>query len=271
MLNLVVIHPKIKLISETKGYQVTMKIDLSGQKALITGGSRGLGRAICLELAKCGAQVAFTYARSDAEAQKTIDQIALLKKLPAQAFKVSALDQAATVAMIKQLIGNWQKIDILINNAGISEFLPLALMEEEDWDRTLDTNLKGIFLSTKAVVQHMVKNRNGHILNIGSLAGARILAAPIDYCASKAGVIGFTEALSKEVGRYNIKVNCLAPGILDGGVAKGIPENKMQDFMQQISLHRAGNFTEVARFCAFLVSNKNTYMSGTTTIMDGGL
>ncbi|MEK6625551.1 MAG: SDR family NAD(P)-dependent oxidoreductase, partial [Bdellovibrionota bacterium] len=248
-----------------------MRINLENCKAIVTGGSRGLGRSIVLELAKCGAQVVFTYSNNDQEADKTVQMVRDLTGQKVIAIKASATDRMGLLESVKKLMQEWKSVDVLINNAGVSEFLPLALMEEAEWDRTLDTNLKGVYLTTKAVIQHMIRNRQGHILNIGSLAGARLLAAPIDYCSSKAGVIGFTEALAKEVGRYQIKVNCLAPGILDGGVAKGIPENKYVEFMEQISLHRPGTFDEVARFVAFLVSSKNSYMSGATIIMDGGL
>jgi 3-oxoacyl-[acyl-carrier protein] reductase len=117
----------------------------------------------------------------------------------------------------------------------------------------------------------MIRQKKGNILNISSLAGVRILAAPVHYCATKAGVKGFSESLSKELGRYNVQVNCLAPGILDGGVATGIPENKLNKFIKQVSLGRIGTFDEVAECATFLISDQNSYMSGHTIIMDGGL
>ena len=153
-----------------------------------------------------GAHVAFTYTRDEPAAT------------PARSFKVSVLDAAATEAMTDELERDWKGIDILVNNAGLSQNLPLALMEEEDWDKVLDTNVKGMFITSRAVVRGMIRQRSGSILNIGSLAGERMLDAPIHYCASKSAVRGLTESLAKELARYSIRVNCLAPGLLEDGV-----------------------------------------------------
>ena len=237
--------------------------------ALVTGGSRGLGKEICLKLAREGAKVAFTYNNSSSDATETLRSIN--EAAEGISFKTSVLDIEATTAAASKIVEKWGKIDILINNAGVSKFLPIALMEEEEWDTTLDTNLKGSFLTTKIVIRHMIRQKSGNILNIGSLAGTRILAAPVDYCSSKAGLIGLTESLAKEIGRFNIKVNCLAPGILEGGVARGIPQNKLNNFLEQLSIKREATFKEVANTVAFLVSDYNSYMTGNTVVIDGGL
>lgn len=244
---------------------------LEEKRVLITGGSRGLGRELCLHFARQGASVAFTYLRNSELAAKTQSEIFGAGGRECLCYPVDAADEKGTRAMVEEIRREWECLDILVNNAGKSEFLPLALMEEKDWDDTLDVNLKGTYITTRAVLPQMVRRRRGRILNIGSLAGARILAAPIHYCASKAGVKGFTEALCKEVGRYRIQVNCLAPGILEGGVSRGIPEGKLRAFFTQLALPRAGAFEEVARLAAFLVSDRNSYMTGETIIIDGGL
>ncbi len=232
---------------------------LQGKRVLITGGSRGLGAAIVRTFAAEGAHVAFTYTRDEPAAT------------PARSFKVSVLDAAATEAMVDELERDWKGIDILVNNAGLSQNLPLALMEEEDWDKVLDTNVKGMFITSRAVVRGMIRQRSGSILNIGSLAGERMLDAPIHYCASKSAVRGLTESLAKELGRYSIRVNCLAPGLLEDGVGRNLPEHRLGDYMKHCALGRIGTFDEVARFAAFLVSDANSYMSGETIIMDGGV
>jgi len=232
---------------------------LQGKRVLITGGSRGLGAAIVRTFAAEGAHVAFTYTRDEPAAT------------PARSFKVSVLDAAATEAMTDELERDWKGIDILVNNAGLSQNLPLALMEEEDWDKVLDTNVKGMFITSRAVVRGMIRQRSGSILNIGSLAGERMLDAPIHYCASKSAVRGLTESLAKELGRYSIRVNCLAPGLLEDGVGRNLPEHRLGDYMKHCALGRIGTFDEVARFAAFLVSDANSYMSGETIIMDGGV
>ncbi len=232
---------------------------LQGKRVLITGGSRGLGAAIVRTFAAEGAHVAFTYTRDEPAAT------------PARSFKVSVLDAAATEAMVDELERDWKGIDILVNNAGLSQNLPLALMEEEDWDKVLDTNVKGMFITSRAVVRGMIRQRSGSILNIGSLAGERMLDAPIHYCASKSAVRGLTESLAKELARYSIRVNCLAPGLLEDGVGRNLPEHRLGDYMKHCALGRIGTFDEVARFAAFLVSDANSYMSGETIIMDGGV
>ena len=243
---------------------------LAGKRALITGGGRGLGRAIGLAFASEGAKVAFTYTRDDEAARATAEAIGALGG-EVRTRKVSVLDLPATETLAKELEEAWGGIDILVNDAGISQNLPVALLEEEDWDRVMDINVKGTFLTTKAVLRGMVRRKSGVILNIGSLAGARMLEAPIHYCASKAAIKGLTEALAKEVARYQIRVLCLAPGLLEDGVGRNLPDYRLADYLKHCALGRVGTFEEVARFAAFLVSDSNSYMTGETVIMDGGL
>ena len=240
---------------------------LSGKTALITGGSRGLGRALVQTFAGQGARVAFSYARDDAGAQATLAAAGACVR----AFRVSVLDVAGTEAMIAEVERDWGSVDIVVNNAGISQSVPLALMEEEDWDRVMDVNVKGTFLTSRAALRGMIRRKRGVVLNIGSLVGVRMMEAPIHYCASKAAIKGLSEALAKEVARYGIRVLCLAPGLLEDGVGRNLPEHRLADYLKHCALGRVGTFAEVARFAAFLVSDANGYMSGETVVMDGGL
>ena len=244
---------------------------LKEKVCLITGGSRGLGREMAYEAARMGACIIFTYAKNEEQALETLRELQSISTENHMAHKVISHDSKGNTELIEIIKNKYKRIDILINNAGISDFLPLALIDEEEWNKVIDTNLKGVYSTTKAILPFMVRQKFGSILNLSSLAGVRILAAPVHYCSSKAGVKGFTESLAKEIGRYNVNVNCLAPGILDGGVAAAIPQNKLNSFIKQVSLKRIGTLEEVAKCAIFLVSDLNSYMSGHTVIMDGGL
>ena len=243
---------------------------LEGKRVLVTGASRGLGRAFCERFAAEGARVAFNYAGDEGGARETLSRVERSGR-GALAFRASVLDSAALDQVVREIESAWGGIDILVNNAGVSQPLPLALMEEEDWDAVMDTNAKGQFLAARAVLRGMIRRKAGCLLNVGSLAGARMIEAPVHYCASKAAVKGFTEALSKEVARYNIRVNCLAPGLLEEGVSQNLPDYRVTEFLRHVSLRRKGTLEEVAAFAAFLVSDRNSYMNGATVLIDGGL
>ncbi len=237
---------------------------LKDKRVLITGASRGLGAAMARVFTAEGAKVAFTYTRDEEGARET-------EKAGARAFKCSVLDVPATDAMVRELENSWGAIDVLVNNAGLSQNLPVALMEEEDWDRVMDVNVKGTFLTTRAVLPGMVRRKAGVILNIGSLVGVRMLEAPVHYVASKAAIKGLTEALAKEVARHGIRVVCLAPGLLEDGVGRNLPEHRLKDYLKHCAMGRVGTLDEVASFAAFLVSDANSYMTGETVVMDGGV
>lgn len=243
---------------------------LEGRTALVTGGSRGLGRAICLALAREGANVAFNYSRSVDEANTVLRDLQALG-VKAWAFQVSVLDKKALHTMVQQIEKDAGAIDILINNAGIGQVVPLALMEEEDWDRMMTTNVKGAFLTTQAVMRGMIHRQYGRILNVSSLAGVKMMQAPVHYSAAKAALKGFTEALAKEIGHYGVTVNCIAPGVLDEGVGGNLPANKQQEYLRHCALRRLGTVDEVAEVVAFFVSGKNSYMNGATVVVDGGV
>lgn len=243
---------------------------LEGKRAVITGGSRGLGRALCARYAQEGADVAFLYSSDEQGAAATTQDITVHGRR-ALAFKTSVLDEEGLDALAARLEKEWGGADILVNNAGISQPLPIALMEGSDWDAVMDVNVKGAFLATRAVARGMVRRKKGVILNIGSLAGERAIESPVHYAASKAALRGFTEALCKEFSRHAIRVNCLAPGLLDEGVGKNLPEHRLQEYVKHVPLGRIGTVEEVAAFAAFLVSDRNAYMNGETVLMDGGL
>jgi NAD(P)-dependent dehydrogenase (short-subunit alcohol dehydrogenase family) len=241
-----------------------------GRVAFVTGGSRGLGRAICVNLAREGARVAFNYARSDADAAETL-RIIEAAGGRASAHKVSVLDKPGLVALAKQLDTEHGKIDILVNNAGFGQVVPLALMEESDWDEMIDTHVKGAFLATQAVLRVMVRERYGRIVNVGSLAGVKMMQAPVHYATAKAALKGFTESLAKEIGRYGITVNCVAPGVLDAGVSDHLPAKRKDEYVRHCALRRIGTLDEAASVIAFIASSRASYTNGATIVVDGGV
>jgi len=249
---------------------------LANKRVLITGGSRGLGLAIAKAAARQGARVAFTYKTSteDADAAK-----AALRgpgpepRLPPGPVSQqgSVADSAHVKATIADLVAAWGGIDVLVNNAGITQILPIALLEEADWDQVMDVNVKGAYLFARGVLRSMIRARSGHILNIGSFASERVIEAPVHYAAAKSALRGLTEALAREVGRYNIKVNLLAPGLLDVGLAQMLPKHRVGGYLSQASLGRRGTAAEVAELATFLVSDDNSFMAAAKIVADGGL
>ncbi len=242
---------------------------LEGRRILVTGGSRGLGRALCLAFARAGARVAFSY-RSGAEAaDQTLEE--LKRHGEALAFQASVTDRAATAAMLSAIGETWGALDVLVNNAAVNRGRPFVLLEEEDWDQLLEVNVKGTVLTTRAALPLLQRGERSVILNIGSAAGSRMIVAPVHYATTKAAIQGFTQALAKELGRHRIRVNCLAPGVLSGGMGHELPDYLLQDCVDHTSLRRLGTLDEVADCAAFLVSDRNGYMSGETVVLDGGL
>lgn len=243
---------------------------LVGKRCLVTGGSRGLGLAICEALARSGARVALTFSRSQDDAEAARARIAAAGAEPL-IFQGSVADSAHVQATVAALTTAWGGIDALINNAGITQILPIALLEEADWDAVMDVNVKGAYLFSRAVLKSMIRARSGHILTIGSFASERVIEAPVHYAAAKSALRGFTEALAREVGRYNIKVNLLSPGLLDVGLARMLPKHRLTEYLSQCPLGRLGTAQQLAEVAAFLISDDNSLMTGAKIAADGGL
>lgn len=242
---------------------------LKNKNVFITGASRGLGKSIAQTFAKEGANIYFNYASDDKGA---IETKALLESenVAVKFFKASVTKKEDIENILKELKKDKVFIDILVNNAGVSEALPFPLQEEKDWRRVLETNVDGVYNVTHTILPEMIRARKGVILNIGSLAGEKMIAAPVHYCTSKSALKGFTASLAKEVGRYGVRVLCLSPGLLKEGVASNLPEHLLEEYVEHISLRRTGEFEEVAKLAAFLVSDFNSYMTGQSLIIDGG-
>jgi len=253
---------------------------LAGKRCLVTGGSRGLGRAMCEAFATAGARVAFTYSSDDTDAEQARVAIAA-RSAEARVdageggvplvYKGSVADAAHVKEAVGAIVKAWGGIDVLVNNAGVTQILPIALLEEADWDQVMDVNAKGAYLMSRAVLRTMIRARAGHILNIGSFASERVIEAPVHYAAAKAALRGMTEALAREVGRYNIKVNLLAPGLLDCGLAQMLPKHRIAEYLAQSALGRLGKASEVAELATFLVSDDNSFMAAAKLVADGGL
>jgi 3-oxoacyl-[acyl-carrier protein] reductase len=243
---------------------------LSGKVAVVTGGSRGIGRAIALDLAKEGANVAVLYAGNHTAAEETV---AAIKQhgVEASALQVDVSNQEQVDQAFKQLLKEYGRIDILVNNAGITRDNLLMRLKEEDWDHVIDTNLKGVFLYSKAVVRPMMKQRSGRIINISSVVGVSGNPGQTNYTAAKAGVIGMTKTMSKELASRNITVNAIAPGFIATDMTSVLDEKVKETTLSLIPLGRLGEAEEVANLVTFLASDKASYITGQTIHVDGGM
>lgn len=237
----------------------------NGKVAIVTGGSRGIGRAIVQALSREGATVVFTYAQNKALA----DEIANGETVVGYQADVTSLEQARD--LVKQVRERFGRIDILVNNAGITRDKLLALMSEKDWDEVLDTNLKGAFNLTKPIIGIMLRQRSGSILNITSISGIVGMPGQVNYSASKAGMIGFTKALAKEVGKANITVNALALGFVETDMTAVLNAEYRNRILEQIPLNRFGKAEEMAEVALFMLSPKSAYITGQVVQVDGGL
>ena len=244
--------------------------EFDGRVAIVTGGSRGIGRAIVKELSSRGANVAFSFTRNREMADELVAELQNSDRRVV-AYQADVTDFAAAEAIVKQVKGELGSIDYLVNNAGITRDKLIMMMSQEDWDAVIDTNLKGVFNVTKHAISVMVRQRRGAILNIASISGVVGMAGQTNYSASKAGLIGFTKALAKEVGRRNITVNALALGLIETDMTAALPEEYKQKMLEQIPLGRYGSVEEVARVAAFLLSDDARYITGQVIQADGGL
>jgi 3-oxoacyl-[acyl-carrier protein] reductase len=243
---------------------------LTGKIALVTGGSRGIGRAICLELASQGAKVVVNYAGSQAAAEETV---ALIKERGGEAFAVQGdVASAEDVAnMVSRALETYGRIDILVNNAGITRDNLLVRMKDEDWDAVINTNLKGVFLTTKAVAKPMMKQRGGRIINITSVVGIVGNPGQANYVSAKAGVIGLTKSNAKELASRGITVNAIAPGYIETDMTDKLGEDVKSKLFETIPLARMGRPEDIASAVAFLASDKASYITGQVLNVDGGM
>lgn len=243
---------------------------LNNSVAIVTGGSRGIGRAIALELARAGAKVVVNYAGHGEKAEETLS---LIQEVGGEALAVQAdVSQVEDVErLIQTTLKTYGKINILVNNAGITRDTLLLRMKETDWDAVLDTNLKGVFLCTKAVSKSMMKQRSGVIINISSVVGITGNAGQANYSAAKAGIIGFTKSIAKELGSRGIRVNAVAPGYISTDMTESLGEEVREQVMTQIPLGRMGQPEDIARTVVFLASPAASYITGQTLAVDGGM
>ncbi len=243
---------------------------LDNKIAVVTGGSRGIGRAIALKLASQGAQIVVNYTSNSAAADSVVKEV---EALGSKAIAVQAnVSMASDIEnLIKETESQLGKIDILVNNAGITRDGLLIRMKEEDFDQVIDVNLKGVFLTTKLIGKKMLKQRAGSIVNITSVVGLMGNAGQANYAASKAGVIGFTKSVAKEFASRGITVNAVAPGFIESDMTAKLDEKVVENYMTAIPLSRFGQADDVANTVAFLVSDQANYITGQTLQVDGGM
>jgi len=242
---------------------------LKGQIALVTGASRGIGQAIALELGRQGAQVIGT--ATSADGAEKISQALKEKNLAGRGIVLDVNSTESIAAALSQLEKSGATPTILVNNAGITRDNLLLRMTEEEWDAILDTNLKSVYRMSKACLRAMTKARWGRIISISSVVGAMGNAGQVNYAAAKAGLIGFTKALAREVGSRNITVNAVAPGFIDTDMTRALPDAQKEALLKQIPLGRLGKAEEIAQAVAFLASPQAGYITGTTLHVNGGM
>jgi 3-oxoacyl-[acyl-carrier protein] reductase len=243
---------------------------LKGKTAVITGASRGIGRAIALDLAEQGANIVVNYSGSEAKAYEVVEEI---KQMGGNAIAVRAnvANMVEVQAMMKESLEQFGSIDILVNNAGITRDNLLMRMKEDEWDDVININLKGVFNATKAVTRQMMKQRSGRIINIASIVGVSGNPGQANYVAAKAGVIGLTKTTARELATRHITVNAIAPGFITTDMTDKLTEEVKTEMLKQIPLARFGEAKDIASVVSFLASEKSAYITGQTLHVDGGM
>ena len=245
-------------------------MSLNGKTALVTGASRGIGRAIALRLAEDGANVAVIYAGSADKAEAVVNEITALG-VNAKAYQCNVADSAAVNETVKAVTNDLGKIDILVNNAGVTRDNLILRLSEEDFDTVLNANLKGAFLCCKEAARRMVRQRYGRIVNLSSVVGLRGNAGQTNYSASKAGLIGLTKSLAKELASRNVTVNAVAPGFIATDMTAALPEAVRTEMAKDIPAGRAGQPEDVAQAVAFFAAEQSSYLTGQVLCVDGGM
>ena len=243
---------------------------LQDKVAIITGASRGIGKAIALKYAEEGAKIAFTYLSSDEKAKVLEEELKALG-VEAKGFKSNAANFEAAEKLIKDVVELYGGIDIVVNNAGITEDNLLMRMSEEQFDNVVNTNLKSVFNLSKGVLRTMLKARKGSIINVGSVVGVNGNAGQANYAASKAGIIGFSKSVALELGSRNIRSNVIAPGFIETEMTAKLSEEVVQGWREGIPLKRGGQAEDVANACVFLASELSSYITGQVLHVDGGM
>lgn len=243
---------------------------LKDKVALITGASRGIGRSIALKFAQEGADVAFTYLSSVEKGQALEAELSAYG-VKAKGYRSDASDFHAAEELAAEVLKDFGKLDVLVNNAGITNDGLLLRMSEEQWDQVIRVNLKSVFNLTKAVTKNMIRSRSGSVINLTSVVGIRGNAGQSNYAASKAGIIGFTKSVALELGSRNIRSNAIAPGFIETEMTDAIDAKATEEWKQSIPMKRGGQPAEVANACVFLASDLSTYVTGQVLQVDGGM
>ena len=245
-------------------------MSLEGKVAIVTGASRGIGREIALTFAKAGAKLSIC-ATNQERLEQVASEISSETGTRPLAVSCDVRDSKQVAELVKKTLDSHSRIDILVNNAGVTRDQLLAMMSEDDWDTVLSTNLKSVFLLSKAVIKPMIRQRSGRIINMSSIIGIIGNAGQTNYAASKAGIIAFTKSTAKEVGKRNITVNAIAPGFIQTDMTGKLDENVIGEMKKQIPLGKLGEPKDVAQVALFLASDQASYITGQVIRVDGGI